>query len=118
MGRKRKILTNEERIEREAKRREYMREYFRLYRRKKRAERKAKGETSYSLMTDEQKRRHLERHRKWYQEKKQDPEWMEKRRERQRQRSSNARERKKDFSDAEFSKWWHDKIESVRQSLS
>lgn len=25
---------------------------------------------------------------------------------------------KKDFTDAEFSKWWHDKIESVRQALN
>lgn len=110
-------LTDEEREQRRIEQREYRREYGR----KRRAELKSRGVTSYSLLTEEQKRKNAERHREWYQEKMQDPEWVLKNRDRRRAyrlKKKQSKVVKKDFSDKEFSKWWHDKIESVRQTLN
>lgn len=113
-------LTDEERAQRKIKQREYRREYAR----KRREALKAKGVTAYSLLSDEQKRKNAERHREWYQEKKNDPEFVERYREKHRVYNARCKMKKresvekKDFSDKEFSKWWHDKLESVRQTLN
>lgn len=110
-------LTDEEREQRRIEQREYRREYGR----KRRAELKSRGVTSYSLLTEEQKRKNAERHREWYQEKMQDPEWVSRNRDRRRAyrlKKKQSKVVKKNFSDKEFSKWWHDKLESVRQTLN
>ncbi len=110
-------LTDEEREQRKIEQREYHREYGR----KRRAELKEKGESYYSTLTDDEKKMRVDRNRAWRHKKMQDPEWVAKDRERRRSRrvkKSKTKVVKKDFSDKDFSKWWHDKIESVRQILN
>lgn len=110
-------LTDEEREQRK----EVLRVYRREYARSKRAELKEKGESYYSTLTDDEKKMRVDRNRAWRHEKKQDPEWVAKERERQRAyrlKKKQSKVVKKDFSDKDFSKWWHDKIDSVRQILN
>lgn len=117
----------------------------REYQRRKYAEARENGLTVYSSWSDEKKQRHLKACREWYNKQMQNPEFAEARRERHAEYRDEEREKlrayhreyarkrraegkvskkkkykptKKDFSDAEFSKWWHDKIESVRQALN
>lgn len=56
--------------------------------------------------------------REYYKKNRHDPEWIERHRERSRVSHARRRIPKKDFSDKAFSKWWHDKIDQVRQILN